>query len=639
MKDSPKLYNNEQFVEINNSNFEKEGEYFIDQKPKYKYELKIIHQNPNKINLKRPLTPNRIISSFNFSILINKKRNKKSILKQKRHKYKYHNRARTPEINSTKRLYKKKYKKKGLKKNKNYDKGNYCYNFQNDDYKYINNNCICQREFNKIFSNYIPTRNIRNKVCKCGNIFGKNNNINNNIYQNNKKYFENDKKNIDDNSYLYSPHRNNNILNNESKIITLKKYTNNNLHKGSSSSYKMRKKAKKYKNKILKLSLDNTENNIYYDTTSNCSFLSIDETKQNLKNKKTNNYHISPSPIKKEEKKNYISSQRFQNFNNSKNNNLSNINLSSRSNSKKNNNIIISKSSETKQNIKIIPLGEKIEPLIIKKVVQKPKVVKIINKDGSNTEMIKQNSIVTSIESKRIMDNEKESVVQESTTKVFTTLTKNLENKNDNDLSDINDKNNDYEDRDKNDINYQNKKIIINNEAENNTFFIRRDFKNKNENDCKFEVINNNPLNNINIGKNYSINNIINIQNQRDNTNTNNNIKNMEINDNSIISKVSDYSSIGNNLNFADNKIFSKKEQLNYIKNLFLNDLNKLDNYFQNLPEEEKKYILTTLNNGSKEDKKLYMHLKNKKNNEEEEIAIIINNNDMEEKSKNNNKE
>ena len=113
----------------------------------------------------------------------------------------------------------------------------------------------------------------------------------------------------------------------------------------------------------------------------------------------------------------------------------------------------------------------------------------------------------------------------------------------------------------------------------------------------------------------------------------------MEINDNSIISKVSDYSSIGNNLNFADNKIFSKKEQLNYIKNLFLNDLNKLDNYFQNLPEEEKKYILTTLNNGSKEDKKLYMHLKNKKNNEEEEIAIIINNNDMEEKSKNNNKE
>ena len=451
-----------------------------------------MHQNPNNINLKRPLTPNRIISSFNFSIPINKKRNKNSNIKQKGHKYKYHNRARTPEVNSTKRLYKKKCKKKGLEKNKNYDKSNYCYNFQNDDYKYINNNCICQREFNKIFSKYIQMRNIRNKVCKCGNKFGKNNNIN----QNKKKYFENDKKNKDDNRYLYSPYGNNNILNNESKIIALKNYTTNNLYKGSSSSYKRRKKAKKYKNKILKLTLDNTENNIFYDKTSNCSFLSIDETSHNLKNKKINNYHISPSPITKEKQINYISSQTLQNLNNSKNNNLSNIILSPRSNSKKNNNIIISKSSETKQNIKIIPLGQKINPLIIKKVVQKPKVVKIVNKDGSNTEMIKQNSIVTSIESKRIMDNDKESVVQESITKVYTTLTKNLVNINVNDLRDINEKNND-EDRDKNDINYQNKEININNEAENNTFFIRRDFKNKNDNDCKFEIINNNPLNNI----------------------------------------------------------------------------------------------------------------------------------------------
>ena len=88
MKNSPKLYNNEQFEEINNSNFEKEGEYFIEQKPKYKYELKIIHQNPKNINLKRPLTPNRNISSFNFSILTNKKRNKNSNINQKRHKYK-----------------------------------------------------------------------------------------------------------------------------------------------------------------------------------------------------------------------------------------------------------------------------------------------------------------------------------------------------------------------------------------------------------------------------------------------------------------------------------------------------------------------------------------------------------------------
>ena len=439
---------------------------------------------------------------------------------------------------------------------------------------------------------------------------------------------------------MYSPIRNNNILNNESKIITLKNYTNNNLYKGSSSSYKRRKKAKKYKNRILKLSLDNTENNIYYDKTSNCSFLSIDETKHNLKNKKINDYHISPSPIRKEKQINYISSQTLQDFNNYKNNNLSNIVLSPSSNSKKNNNIIISKSSETKQNIKIIPLGQKITPLFIKKVVQKPKIVKIVNKDGSNTEMIKQNSIVTSIESKRIMDNDKESVVQESITKVYTTLTKNLVNINDNDLSNINEKNNDYEDRDKNNINYQNKEININNERENNTFFIRRDFKNKKENDCKFEVINNNPLNNIIIEKNYSINNIINNQNQKDNMI--NNIINMEINDNFIIPKVSDYNPADNNINFSYNTIFSKKDQINYIKNLFLNDLNKLDNYFQNLPEEEKKYILTSLNNGSNDDKKLYMHLKaisKRKNNEEEESAIIVDNDDREKNSKINIKE
>ena len=121
-----------------------------------------------------------------------------------------------------------------------------------------------------------------------------------------------------------------------------------------------------------------------------------------------------------------------------------------------------------------------------------------------------------------------------------------------------------------------------------------------------------------------------------------NNIINMEINDNFIIPKVSGYNSDDNNINFTYNTIFSKKDQINYIKNLFLNDLNKLDNYFQNLPEEEKKYILSSLNNGSNDDKKLYMHLKaisKRKNNEDEESAIIVDNNDMEINRKNNNKE
>ena len=37
MNEFSQQYNNEQFEELNNSNFEKEGEYIIQQKPKNKY--------------------------------------------------------------------------------------------------------------------------------------------------------------------------------------------------------------------------------------------------------------------------------------------------------------------------------------------------------------------------------------------------------------------------------------------------------------------------------------------------------------------------------------------------------------------------------------------------------------------------
>ena len=691
MNEFSQHYNEEQFAELNNSNFEKEGEYIIQQKPKYKYEIRIVHQNPNNKSIKKPKTPDKIISSSNFSILSDKKRNKNNI-NSKRQRYKYNKLAVTPDRNSYIKFFPKKISKKnGINKSHKFI-GNYYCIYDNCDYENNNsNNCICQREFNKIISKYNQNGNngnYTNRVCRCGYIFrnGNKNDENNNVYKRKNFYFGN-RQNKEKYYNYFLQSQNNNINTEQSKILKLNNYNNNNLYKGKSFSYKRRKKVKKYKNKKLKLprnntedkivydnisnysfiSIDdrkqkhehkknkkklhrnNTEDNLMYNNASNYSFISIDDTKQKNKNKNNKYKNISYiSPIKKDNNFNNVSTYRLQknnpnNNSNYNNNNLSNIMLSPRSNSKiNNNNIIINKSSETKQNIKIIPLGQKINPLIIKKVVQKPKIVKIINKDGSTTDVIKQNSIITSIESKAIMNNNKENIVQENVTNVYTTLTKNLE-----DIS--NSDNNIYNDIDKNDINYNDKNDInysfndkneinyINKEKENNSVLIRRDFKNKNENDCKLEEINN-P--NINLGKNYSFNNVI---NEYQNNNTNNNFNNMELNDNSTIQKISDYSSVGNSLNFIENKIISKKEQINYIKYLYYNDLNKLNNYYQILNDEEKKNILNSFNNGNKENQKIYTYLKNisknKKNNDDEEIAIIVDNNSIEDNDRINNKE
>ena len=95
MNEFSKHYNEEQFAELNKTNFEKVGEYIIQQKPKYKQEIRIVHQNTNNKSIKRPKTNDRIISSSNFSILSHKKRNK-NYNNTKRQRYKYNKLALAP---------------------------------------------------------------------------------------------------------------------------------------------------------------------------------------------------------------------------------------------------------------------------------------------------------------------------------------------------------------------------------------------------------------------------------------------------------------------------------------------------------------------------------------------------------------
>ena len=651
--------NNEDNIQLNNSNFEKEGEYIIEKKPKYKYELRIVHENPNLIEIKRPNTPDRIISSANFSILSDKKGNNynkqyKIFINKNKFKNKYIQ-SNTPERGSTIRFYSKNSEKINQMEKNNYYLKNYKYcncNYFNNNYNNnYNNKCVCQTEFNKLLRQYYGQNIYENKICKCHNYLGRKNDYKN-IYKRKIIYIQNPNKreiiNYNNNNYNYAnktidnyyyynineDNRNDyNYDYNKRKIIKISNNNNNkDLYKGS-SSHKKKKKIKRYKNKKIKIINENAEEN---NNINNTSFISIDNTRH-----KNISLYASPSPIiKKQKEKQDINTSiyRLQKDNKSIHlSNLSNILCSSRSNSRRrsNNNILINKSSETKQRLKVVPLGQKIKPLIIKKMVEKPKIEKIINKDGTITDVIKQNSVITSIESKPVINSENEKIVKESVTKIYTTLTKNLDEIDDNN----NDKNNinineDIDIEEKN-INEKNEEIKINKDCDNNSVFIRRDFKNKEQNEYNLEVIDTFNKEKKQLYKNKNLKNNINI----------NNIDNNEINENSTIQKISEYSSIGyNSFNFNENKQNLKNEPINYIKYLYNNNPNELNNYFLKLNEEEKINILNSFNDGNIENKNIYLKLidilKEKNDNEEEENNIIINNNSFKDNKENiNNRE
>ena len=600
---------------LNNSIFEKEGEYIINKKPKYKYDIKIVHENPNLKFSRRAKTPDKIISTSNSAILNNTKR--AHCIKQNNNDSTivfYSNNSPLRVYNLNNRYF----------QNKNY----YCK--CNPENIYHKGKCICQNEFNKFLKSYDGeyfykyNYNYNNNCYKFENNLKTNNECNsglNNCYKRKKIYIGNaGKKKLNQNYYFHSPLKVNEISHANIYNKGIENNNNNYYLLNPNSSNKKRKKIKKYTNKEIKMQ---SKNNVEKNHFSNYSFLSID----NSKNKNNSPFKSLIIAKKRSNKLNKNSLYKLQK--NNENNNLVDTPFSQRSGSKKNNNIIINKSSETKQEIKIVPLGKKIDPLIIKKFVDKPKIKQIINKDGSVTDVVTQNKIVTSIESKPIINSENENIIKESITKVYTTISKNLEkneNENNNMIIDKNDYNNNNinkcNNEEENFIVKRNEEINVSNDNENNSVFIRRDFKDKKENNCNLEVIKkpNFEKNNYSFSNNIIINN-------------NNNEKNIEINDNSTIPKNSDYNSFEfNSSYFIDNKIMTKNEQINYIKYLYYNDINNFNSFFLKLNGEDRENIINYFNDGNIENKKIYRKLKDilKNNNNEEEISIIINDDSFE---------
>ena len=68
----------------NDSIFQEEGDYIINEMPKYKYEIKVIHESPNRVHrAKKVKTPDRI-STTRFTIVNMPKLNN---IKKKNNKY------------------------------------------------------------------------------------------------------------------------------------------------------------------------------------------------------------------------------------------------------------------------------------------------------------------------------------------------------------------------------------------------------------------------------------------------------------------------------------------------------------------------------------------------------------------------
>ena len=630
----------------NDSIFQEEGDYIINEMPKYKYEIKVIHESPNRNRIKKVKTPDRI-SSIRFTIVNKPKLNN---VKKQNNIYinKYNNENFIKKLNMDIRTeptirfysgnsyiqkdirnntyqkafkYKKKHKRynnKNINKHYNYidfyDLNKYDSNCDYIIEIFPTNSCICQKEINKIINEYFQN-------CKYHRYYYNNCNLENEYenrqHLNNKKniniYDKNFEKKENDYFYnIYFPPRKKSFK----EPIQIEKPINNiyypkrvNTPCNCNSSNKINLNRTINTKKIIK---DNYNNNIYLETSNISSpkkskqLKKIKISKKSASNMPCNNSFISAdntrnlSPYnnsfinhRKYNRKNYLSPY------NIKSQSLSNnLNNTTSSKGRKSNNIMINKSSERHERIKVVPICQKINPLIVKKSVKKPIKEKIVNKDGTTTNVIRQTSVLTSIESKPFIDKEKnENLIKENITKIYTTLTK-IENDQDNingnntkDMIDNNvnlNINNEIEkDQKKNDK--ENNNIEVNDE--NNNIFNIPKSENKN-------IINNNDL--------LEINNDLLIHKNNNNS---------SFNYSSLYSNVYDLSEQSNNNNGRINEI------IKYLKYLYYRCTNltsleeakeeSLSNYFLKLNNDEKMGVLHYLNDGNAENKKIHTKLKN----------------------------
>ena len=617
--------NNDQ---INDSIFQDEGDYIINEMPKYKYEIKVIHESPNRANrAKRFKTPGRI-SNTSFTIVSKPKKNdiKKQYNLYANNNYKgnYIKKlyiGKLPRTEPTIRFYPgnayiRKNKRnitnqksfKCVKKHKRYNNKkiskpyHYIYNYDLNNYNsncdYIieifpTNSCNCQKQINKIINEFFQNEKIRkNNYFK--NIKGYENGNRCNLNNKNISYVYDKDISNRENNYFYnicSPPRKRSFK----EPIKIEKPINSiyypkriNTPCNYNTSENINSNKKKNTKKINK---DYYNNNAYLETSNisipksnklkkikipkksaNNSFMSADNTKY-MNMSPNNNSFINR---KKYSRKNYLSPYYI------KSQNLSNnLNSTTRSNGRKSSSIMINKSSERHEKIKVVQIGKKIEPLIVKKSVKKPIKEKIVNEDGSTSNVIKQTSVITSIESKPFVDKSKnENLVKENITKIYTTLTK-IENEQDN----SNDNNN-------NDTKDNNLKLNINNEIE----------KENKQNDKE----NNNLDNNIDINDENRNNNLL---------EANNDLLIHKNNNNSSFNYSSLYSNIYD-LNEQNNNVGRINEIIKYLKYLYYRRTNltsleeakekSLSNYFLKLNNDEKIGVLHHLNDGNVENKKIY---------------------------------
>ena len=665
--------------ELNDSLFQKEGDYYIDKMPKYKYEIKVIHPSPTRT--KKPKTPDTIASSARFTIINKSKKNQpnnqkiihfndKNYETNKKHQL---FKSKSPRTLPTIRFYSgdyfdnkytrnstfeksfnfpRKHKRYTNKINniKNYNNQNYDYSINRDDSNYIieifpSRPCICQAEISKILNGYFGQKHSiynynsnnnnykYNHTCGCLCNFYDNQNTNTNVYnmekRNNNNYYniyspprqriikhknkvENSIKNIYayenrnipyesnilKNNYYYDINSNSNtkVINNK-KIIIKNKCDNNNYLETSEISGQKKNQLKK-----IKMTLKNRNNRM----ESNHSFLSLD----NLKNKNSSPNSTRLTINRKFNKKYYGSPYK------NKSQNLSNnCNNTMMSNGRKSSNIMINKSSERHERLKVVKIGEKIKPLEVKKLVEKPVKETIKNEDGTTTNVIRQNSVITSIETKPVVnDNNRnkkdEKLVKEYITKVYTTLTK-KENEVD---ENINNDRQDNMDKILNEINTNNENIY-NKNGQKNIINSPEKLNKNNENQNNNINIDNNDDNNgkiqSNIKNNYNFNNNLEINNDLLIHKNNNN---SSFNYSSLYSNIYEMGEQNNN-NTRINEI------INYIKYLYCRYANlpsskdakeeTLTTYFLKLIDDERIAVLNKLNDGNDEDKNIYNKLSN----------------------------
>ena len=623
--------------ELNDSNFQKEGEYIINSKPKYKYEIKIIHDKSQENTKIRSKTPDKIFHSSRFSILNKTKNNSNreniNIINNNSYKntndiehydnfnnysnYNFYNSKYSKEKNITKKgaipqtenqfnIFSNKNNYYNLKKykNKKCNKNRFINNNENIN---INNQCICQKEFNKIIQQFfgrgkfledknynLNSMKISNEIC--------NNIIKENVYQNSnrKKYFKNPLKieksiekiyrsNNQDNKTFSDKKQNNFYYESFNSQINNKNISNKNIYDKNSKKNLNSNSSLYINNRTIKTPEKKQENK---NKQINYSFISIDDSKNknlNIPNNKQNLANV----------KNKLQSQ--------KNKNNDELSLSK---DKKNNQLMIHKSSERTENIKSIPLGKKIEPLIIRKTVQKPIIEKIKKEDGSTENVMKQTIVLTSIETKPINinkdKNDKENLVKESITNIYTTLTKNIE-----------------ENEGKVLLKNKSSDDIINNKGRKKEIFIKRKIMDKN-------IKANNMAKNAHLDNNTNNYKLKEIHYHNNNDIINNPKKNYNIDISEISNDLLQHKNSNSSINYSSlmsyeqieqNNTIRINEEIKFIKYLYyrctnLNSTNKaklqsLSNYFLKLSDEEKIAILTNLNNGDIENKKIYNMLIN----------------------------